>query len=163
MVELADLVEYIQKIVITLVQAEAVILQLELAGGGAGGGAGDHMNGGGGYSPGISELTTSASVYMGDPIQHINGNYSSTPQAIYSLQCSGGAYFSEHKYDNNEYASNPLRGIAVGGEIGGQGGIQIYRDKYTEDVRGTGTINFLAGVNGTASSDGGIGGRGRKY
>ncbi len=133
-----------------------------VGGGGAGGGAGDHMNGGGGYSPGISELTAGSTGYLSDPIQHVNGNYSTQPQAVFSLQCSGGAYFSAHKYDNNEYASNPKRGIGLGGEIGGQGGSQIYRDNYTDANYGTGSISFAgaSATNGTAGSDGGIAGKG---
>ena len=119
------------------------------------------MNGGGGYSPGVSELTANNQSYLNDPIQHFNGTYQ--VQTKPSLQCSGGAYFSEHKYDNAEYASTAGRGEAVGGAIGGQGGCQIYRDIYSGSNRGNGAISFTttSGINGTASSDGGIAGKGR--
>lgn len=100
-----------------------------IGGGGAGAGGADHMNGGGGYSGGLSELCTPGT-------QSKNGTAPARPAKL-SWQCSGGSYFSEHMWDNDEYNSKPgvvdrnlaenSRGKTLGGKIGGQGGCHVNR------------------------------------
>lgn len=95
-----------------------------IGGGGAGAGAGMHIQGGGGYSPGVCQITS-------DGTQFHNGTYGSVPE-LYAEGNSGGAYFSESKYDNRIFTE------PIAGAIGGQGGMN--GSNWWKDSGGDGGI-----------------------
>lgn len=108
MAEVVAQVENMKHLLEVLEQEAEDILQQELAGGGAGGGAGMHIQGGGGYSPGLCQ-------FISDGTQYHNGTYPGDEPLRYAEGNSGGAYFSGSKYDNRT-----LKGKSAGA-IGGQG------------------------------------------